>query len=348
MVYRLWRRWCHGDFTTSQWEQLSYRLEKLRQFEDCRRFGLSVKASLMVSGEPRSTVYRWRRNYRREGLIGLLDESRARKTAPPRRVRTEAVVSRILALRRECPWGKRIICEWLRREGISIGVSSVGKALRELLSKGLISGSSAGKWRRSRRRFTDGWAKRQRGRPSVSGPGHLQMDHMKVSVSSGFQVMVFVARDVFSNAVCAMSGRAATAATACRFLRRAVKEFDFPIRQIQVDGGGEFRGCFEEQCRQEGIELRVIPPRSPRHNSKVENANGTVRREVFNFRNDVELSVAGVQCALDDFVRRYNEERPNLALSYRDGERRLRFHTPAEYIRAFNSDGNPAFGEIPI
>ena len=75
MVYRLWRRWCHGDFTTSQWEQLSYRLEKLRQFEDCRRFGLSVKASLMVSGEPRSTVYRWRRNYRREGLIGLLDES---------------------------------------------------------------------------------------------------------------------------------------------------------------------------------------------------------------------------------------------------------------------------------
>ena len=34
MVYRLWRRWCHGDFTTSQWEQLSYRLEKLRQFED--------------------------------------------------------------------------------------------------------------------------------------------------------------------------------------------------------------------------------------------------------------------------------------------------------------------------
>ena len=107
-----------------------------------------------------------------------------------------------------------------------------------------------------------------------------------------------------------MSGRAATAATACRFLRRAVKEFDFPIRQIQVDGGGEFRGCFEEQCRQEGIELRVIPPRSPRHNSKVENANGTVRREVFNFRNDVELSVAGVQCALDDFVRRYNEERP--------------------------------------
>ena len=41
-------------------------------------------------------------------------------------------------------------------------------------------------WRRAWRHFSDGWAKRQKGRPSVSGLSHLQVDHMKVSVSSGF------------------------------------------------------------------------------------------------------------------------------------------------------------------
>ena len=36
--------------------------------------------------------------------------------------------------------------------------------------------------------------------------------------------------------------------------------------------------------RQEGVELGAVPLRSPRHNGKVENANGTVWQEALNFR----------------------------------------------------------------
>ena len=62
-----------------------------------------------------------------------------------------------------------------------------------------------------------------------------------------------------------------------------------------------------------------------------------------NLRDGMELSVAGVQRALDDFVRQC-QRRPS---EMGDGHR-LRFHKPPEYARAFNSDGNPAVGEIPI
>ena len=58
----------------------------------------------------------------------------------------------------------------------------------------------------------------------------------------------------------------ATAATASSFLQHLSAHTPFPISAAQVDGGAEFHGAFEQQCRLGQIKLFVLPPRSPKLN----------------------------------------------------------------------------------
>jgi len=46
---------------------------------------------------------------------------------------------------------------------------------------------------------------------------------------------------------------------------------------VQVDGGSEFYGDFEEACKELGIRLFALPPRSPKLNGVVERLNRTFR-----------------------------------------------------------------------
>jgi hypothetical protein len=47
----------------------------------------------------------------------------------------------------------------------------------------------------------------------------------------------------------------------------------FAVESIQVDGGSEFRTDVEESCAESGIDLFVLPPRSPELNGCVEHCN---------------------------------------------------------------------------
>ena len=53
-------------------------------------------------------------------------------------------------------------------------------------------------------------------------------------------------------------------ASAARFLDAIIARMPFPVRAIQVDGGSEFQGAFEEACRERGVLLFVLPPHSPK------------------------------------------------------------------------------------
>jgi len=50
-------------------------------------------------------------------------------------------------------------------------------------------------------------------------------------------------------------------------------------REIRRDGGSEFMAQFETACQQRGIQLFVLPPRSPKLNGHVERAQRTHREE---------------------------------------------------------------------
>ena len=94
------------------------------------------------------------------------------------------------------------------------------------------------------------------------------------------------------------------------------------IKSIQVDGGSEFMAEFEAACRDLGLTLFVLPPRSPRLNGCVERANDASRTEFWALYSG-ELTVAEAAPALAKFQHFHNTVRPHMSLDWK---------TPFEYL----------------
>ena len=71
------------------------------------------------------------------------------------------------------------------------------------------------------------------------------------------------------------------------FLQRLIKAFPFPIQTIQTDNGTEFtyrfisdtvKCPFEKALSAEGIAHKIIAPRTPWHNGKVERSHRNDQR----------------------------------------------------------------------
>ena len=87
-----------------------------------------------------------------------------------------------------------------------------------------------------------------------------------------------------------------------KFLRMLIKVFPFKIQTIQTDNRTEFtykyisemEECsFDKELRQLGIRHKLIPPRTPWHNGKVERSHRNDQRYFYNwetFRSVDELN----------------------------------------------------------
>jgi transposase InsO family protein len=237
----------------------------------CRHFGVS-----------RDTFYRWRRRYEAFGVGGLEDGSHR-----PRQVRkptwTKELEKAVLELRQLTPgWGKDKLAVLLREQGWQCSTSMVGRILRHLkLSGRLVEAPGADPWH-PRRPFVRPYGVRKPKAYLADGPGAIvQVDTVHVSLFSRLTFKHFTACDVFTRwQVLEAHGRA-TAHAAAGFLDTIVKRMPFPVRAIQVDGGSEFMAEFEDACRERGILLFVLPPRSPKLNGHVERSNRTHREEFY-------------------------------------------------------------------
>ncbi len=89
----------------------------------------------------------------------------------------------------------------------------------------------------------------------------------------------------------------------------------FTLRAIRVDGGSEFEPIFEDECRQRGIRLFVLPPRSPKLNGGVERAHPTHTEEFFEV-TDSSFDLAELRQELLEWETIYNTVRPHQALGY--------------------------------
>lgn len=281
----------------------------------CRHFGLSP-----------DTFYRWRRRYNPRRLESLEDDPRSRR---PRRVRQPQtppeVVERIRALREAQPrWGKEKLAVLLRREGIRISPSTIGRILTRLKARGALREPRA-------RRRSRAWRRRPHAQRVPQGylvraPGDLvQVDTLDVEVLPGLRRKQFTARDMVSRYdVTAVYSRA-TAATATAFLTVLVAQMPFPLRALQIDGGSEFRGAFEAACAARSLPLFVIPPQSPTRQSYVERAQRMYREEFYQVC-EIEPELENHRRQLDAFTHLYNTIRPHQHLAYR---------TPAEYLQHY-------------
>lgn len=106
----------------------------------------------------------------------------------------------------------------------------------------------------------------------------------------------------------------ATSGVARSFLREVVEKL--APAGIQVDGGSEFEGVFEDECEALGLPLKVLPPRSPELNGIVERANRSERIECWS-QHRGEPTCAALNESQERWLDYYNNRRPHRSLGMR-------------------------------
>ena len=269
------------------------RLKQLEAIDRMReRFTLAEALSALEVG--RSTCCERKRRLREEGVKGLVPRSSRPKSHPGRQW-TMADAKRVLDVRREMPWaGKaRVALELAeRRPERAPSEATVGRILRWAVQAG-------------------------RAKPCDKHAG-VQFDHMTTHID-GKTFKEFRAVRPVTRRQCAKACSSAAAHTAKAFLGEAAERLD--IRAVQVDGGSEFMAEFEDGCKERGLELLVLPPRSPELNGIVERANRTVRIECWSQCRD-NLACAAMNAALGRCLDYCNNRRRHRSLGMK---------TPAEF-----------------
>jgi len=281
----------------------------------CRRFGIS-----------RSTYYRWKKRFDPYNLKSLEDKSRRPKNIRRPKWSVE-LVERVRELREEYPrWGKAKLAVILKEEGFEVSESTVGRilgylkkrgALKEPVKKIKIRGAA-------RKRI---YATRKPKEYKVENPGDMvQIDTLDIRPAPGYIYKQFSASDVVSKWGFADIRSAATAFLAKEFLEELIKECPFKIKAIQVDGGSEFYADFELACKEYGIKLFCLPPRSPKLNGVVERFNRTYREEFWScYEGDLRLDEMRPQ--LKRWTSNvYNNFRPHQSLGYM---------SPTQFLRQY-------------
>ena len=282
----------------------------------CRHFGIS-----------RPTFYRWLARYRPDALTVLEN----RPSCPRRRRQPSWTLQQLAAVRavreRYPRWGKDKLVVLLRRAGIVLSTSMIGRILGHLKRRGQLREPTRGisaRTRATRRPY----AVRKPKEYAVAEPGDLvQIDTLDVRPWPGRAFKHFTARDVVARWDVVALHEDATARTAAAFVERVVARMPFPLRGIQVDGGSEFMAEFEETCQRLDLRLFVLPPRSPKLNGSVERAQRTHTEEFYEV-TDAEPTATALRADLAAWNEVYNTVRPHQALGYL---------TPLEFVTAWKN-----------
>jgi len=309
-------------------KEAALRGDAVSRWREGMRSGLSALAAARIVGVPRATLYRWEKR---------LEPRSCRPHRLRRPAWSPALVQAVEELRADNPmWGKRKLTVLLRREGFAVSISTIGRILRHLMARGVVTPVPILRRKPGGRRFRLIGKHHARRLPKglkPSRPGEIvQVDTMFVSPAPGRAHKHFTAYDPVARwTVAGVAGRA-SANLAAGFLDKLLADMPFTVSGIQVDGGSEFRADFERACQAKGIDLYVLPPKRPQLNGAVERCNGAWRYE-FYAAYDLPHRLDRLQPFLDAFAHRYNHHRPHDAL---DGK------TTAEYLKTLSSAPKPS------
>ena len=303
--------------------------QRLAMLDWHERHGRNVARTARHFGFSRPTVYRWLARYDRLRLESLED----RPSRPVRRRRPTWTLAELVAVRRvrlAYPrWGKDKLRVLLRREGLSLSTSMVGRILDRLRRTGELREPARRGISARRRAWQRPHAVRKPAGFVAARPGDLvQVDTLDVRPLPGLVLKQFTARDVVSRWDVLELRSSASARSAVAILDALAARMPFGIRALSVDNGSEFMAEFEASCAQRGIALLTLPPRSPKLNGSVERANRTHTEEFYEV-TDAEATLAELRPALLAWETTYNTIRPHQALGYL---------TPAEYLASLEPD----------
>jgi transposase InsO family protein len=294
-----------------------------------RTHGANISRTARHFGLARPTVYRWLGRFDRLHLESLEDRS----SAPRRRRRPTWTLEQVRAVRtireRYPRWGKDKLRVLLRRVGIVLSVSMIGRILARLRRTGELREPLGRRMSVRQRRWQRPYAIRKPADWTVERPGDLvELDTLDIRPLPGKIWKQFTARDVVSRWDTVELGRRATAAAAADVLDRLAERMPFRVRAISIDNGSEFMAEFEAACQARAIRLFVLPPRSPKLHGAVERANRTHTEEFYEVTT-AEPELAAFQVELRAWETVYNTIRPHQALGYL---------TPAEFLASVGID----------
>jgi transposase InsO family protein len=306
-----------------EWPDLSAEAERrLKMIDWHLANGENVSRTSRHFTISRQTFYRWLQRYNPRDLRTLEDRSsRPRRCKQPTWTKEEVLAVKELRERHPA-WGKLKLVVLLARQGLHLSASRVGRILAYLKrTRQLIE--PLRRFSARRRQWKRQYATRKPKAYEARLPGDIiQLDTMDVRPEPNIVLKQFTAIDVVSRWSVPTIASHATANLATRALEAIIARCPFPIRAIQVDGGSEFMAGFEDACREKGILLFELPPRSPKLNGRVERANRTYREEFYNC-STATPTVAGFRTELRRWEYIYNHVRPHQALGQL---------TPAQYL----------------
>lgn len=314
-------------------EAARQRLKWLKAWQRLREEGYSSQKAAELLRLPRSTLYRWQKRVEERGLIGLEEGDRR-----PKQVRrpqwSPELAEAVRELRERHPgMGKEKLWKLLQREGWQTSISTIGRILKRLKARGVLREPPRNGVRTGKRRSARPYAIRKPKSYRIRKPGDLvQVDTLDVRPLPGVIFKQFTARDMDSRWDVVEAYRSATAGHASKFLETLIERAPFRVRAIQVDGGSEFMAQFEQACQEKGIQLFVLPPRSPKLNGHVERAQRTHTEEFYDLYMG-ELDLTSVNKALREWESFYNTVRPHHSLDLR---------TPQEYLQECHSGLDPS------
>lgn len=314
------------DYSTIVYE----RKDKLDKIELLLSEGCLENIALKAMNIPRSTYYRWKRNYKLFGLIGLENESKR-----PNKIRkpswSKEVELQIYNLRKKFPlWGKQKIAIMYEREyKTKISQSTVGRILTKLLKRGKIKSVQLclfGKITPKRRIFNSYAQRWQYGMKAKQAGELVQVDHMTIHIPGFGYAKHFSATCPTTKYATYQVYREANSKNATLFLEHMKQTFPFSIQSIQVDGGSEFMADFESACKNSTIPLFVLPPRRPKFNGNVERSNGIAKYE-FYAQYEALPNLHTIRKKLQEFVLFYNFQRPH---------QKIGLLTPSQFLEKIN------------
>jgi len=170
--------------------------KRLKWFDYNRRCG-HARQTCQSFGTSPQTFYRWKKRFDPYDLTTLEEESRRpHRLCCPRT--SEAVVEKVRQLRGQYPrWGKEKLAILLRREGIRISGSTVGRVMRRLRARGLLV-ESVRQAKIARKRKPRSAIRKPRNY-SVQAPGDVvQVDTLRVRLLPDEVRFQFSSQDMIS------------------------------------------------------------------------------------------------------------------------------------------------------
>ena len=290
--------------------------DSVKKWQQLKQEGVSDKLCQEFVGISRASYFRAKK------LLKDLDHGKIPPSKRPKVINKpkwgEAEKQHVLTLRRQNPtYGKQKIAVILKRDhGQTISESTVGRILNCLAKKRLLQKSLSAARVKRKRDFRKGhaqpWTYKEYN-TMVLGE-RVQIDHMTVT-KNGMTFKHFQAWERRSKFIAAKVYSHARSSSAKKFLLELIENAPFKILSIQVDGGSEFMGEFDQACKDLGLPLIVLPPSSPKYNGGVERGNRIFREEFYARSDILSDSIGAMRYDLAQAVTKYNTYRPHSKLN---------------------------------